>query len=162
MRTRAGRYIAAVGQRIAGHLPELVLLANAGAFSVLLLELLLLGHTDGIQRVAPVTAASGAFLCMFAVITPRRLRVAPAVFLLLLSGAGFVGFARHLDERDASLFSVSTVRGDDDDDGDNSGSGGDDDDDDDAEPPPLAPLGLTGTAGLSAIAAFAGSRPRQS
>ena len=146
--------------RIATYLPQLILLANAGAFAVLLAELLILEHTDGIQRLAPATAAVGIALCLFAVFLPARLRLAPAVPLLALSVTGLIGFVQHLDEQEDGISGLFQANDDDDDD-DNSGRGNsddddrDDDDDDDEEPPPLAPLGLSGTALLSAIAALA-------
>ncbi len=142
--------------RIATYLPQLILLANAGAFAVLLAELIILEHTDGIQRLAPATAAVGIALCVFAAVLPARLRVAPAAVLLALSVTGLIGFAQHLDEQEDGLGGI--FQSDDDDDDDNSGRGNRDDDDDDDEPPPLAPLGLSGTALLSAIAAMAAPR----
>lgn len=150
--------------RVSEYLPELILIANAGAFAVLLAELLIMEHTDGIQRVAPATAAIGMGLCVVAVVLPARLRLAPAILLAALSLTGIIGFAQHMDERDDGFAGLFQSNEDDDDRDDNSGRGNrdddrdrdDDDDDDDEEPPPLAPLGLSGTALLSAIAAFAG------
>jgi hypothetical protein len=149
-------------ERIATHLPQLILLANAGAFAVLLAELLITDHTDGSQLIAPVAAAIGIALCGIAAVLPPRLRLAPAAFLVVLSISGVVGFYQHMDEWDGGLSGLFQSSDDDDDDDDdrNSGRGSgdeedEDDDDDDAETPPLAPLGISGTALLSALAAFA-------
>ncbi len=153
-----GSTVLVMRDRVATYLPQLILLANAGAFAVLLAELLIMDHTDGIQRLAPLTAALGIALCTVAIFLPARARFVPAVLLVVLSGAGLIGFIRHMDEREdgfSGLFQSSDDRDD------NSGRGNSDDrdrdDDDDEEPPPLAPLGLSGTALLSAIAAFAGT-----
>lgn len=152
-------------QRVADFLPQIILAANAGAFAVLLAELIILEHWDGIQRVAPVTAAAGIVLCCAAIVIPARMRIVPGVLLLALSAAGLVGFTQHMDERDGGFGSLFSS---DDDDDDNSGRGNsrdrdrdDADDDDDAEPPPLAPLGLSGTALLSAIAALSAAPTRR-
>lgn len=151
--------------RVATYLPQLILLANAGAFAVLLAELLIMGHTDGIQRIAPATAAVGMALCVVAAVLPARLRFAPAGLLVALSVTGFIGFAQHMDEREDGLSGLFQSSDDDDDDEDNSGRGNSDDrdedrddDDDDEDIPPLAPLGLSGTALLSAVAALAAPR----
>lgn len=153
-------------QRVADFLPQIILAANAGAFAVLLAELIILEHWDGIQRLAPVTAAAGIVLCGAAIVLPARMRIVPGVLLFALSATGLVGFTQHMDERDGGFGSLFSS--DDDDDDDNSGRGNsrdrdrdDDEDDDDAEPPPLAPLGLSGTALLSAIAALSAAPARR-
>lgn len=135
-------------------LPELVLLANAGAFAVLFAELLLMEHTDGIQLVAPAATASGAALCLVAVVLPGRSKWLVAALLSGLSTTGLVGFVQHMDERGGLSLSALNEDADDDDDHSGPGRGGGDDDEDEL-PPPLAPLSVTGTALLGALAAAA-------
>lgn len=139
-----------------------MLLANAGAFAVLLAELIILEHADGIQLIAPSIAAAGMVLCLAVVLLRGRLALPIAVLFVVLSFGGVFGFFRHLDEREdgLSLLAVPVAEA-----RDQAHPGGplainrdnddDRDDDDDDDPPPLAPLGLTGTAMLSALAAIA-------
>jgi len=154
-----------VAWTIRRYLVELVLLANAGAFAVLLAELFILEHTDGFQLVAPVSAATGLVLSLVAIVVRGPARMAVAAAFVILAGSGLIGVTRHFSERDGGLsFAlVSTAAaqpGSDDDDDDRSGRRGgdddDDDDDDDEDPPPLAPLALSGSAMLGALASLAG------
>lgn len=143
---------------------ELVLMANAGAFAVLLAELLIIGHTDGIQLVAPVSASTGLVLSLIAIVLRGPARYATAAAFLILSGAGLIGVTRHYLEREdglsvSALVATARAQSGSNDDNDNSGrgsDGNDDDDDDDSEPPPLAPLALSGSAMLGALASLAG------
>lgn len=137
--------------RIADYLPQVVLLANAVAFGLLLAELLITEHTDGIQIVAPATAFVGIVLCLVALALPSRLRTIPAVLLVALSVSGIIGFVQHMEgEEDEGSGAIQSRSDEDDDEADERDEDGEDDD-----PPPLAPLGLSGTALLGAIAALA-------
>lgn len=138
------------------HFPALVLLANAGAFAVLLAELAILDHFDGFQLVAPVAALTGLVACLLAVVLPSRLPLLMVVPLALVALAGLVGVYRHLDERDADLPLLTAPAALAHDDGDDKDE---DEDDDEHEPPPLAPLGLSGSAMLGVLAATAAAFP---
>lgn len=145
-------------QSLQRYLPELVLLASAGAFAVLLAELIILDHFEGVQNIAPAAATAGIVLCVLAVVLRGRGAVVVAALFALIALAGVIGVYRHLDEREGSLsLSIVTTAfahdGDDHDEDDDHDH--DDDEDHDHEPPPLAPLGLSGSAMLSALAALA-------
>lgn len=137
------------------YLVELVLLANAVAFSVLLAELAILGHSDGIQRVAPVAASTGVVLSLAALFLRGPARYATAAAFVVLSAAGLIGVAQHLgesgDDDDESEQAQVRSRADEDDDEED----GDEEDDDD-DPPLLAPLALSGSAMLGVLASLAG------
>lgn len=144
--------------RIGDYLPQIILLANAVAFALLLAELLITEHTDGTQLVAPATAVAGILLCLVALAIPVRLRIVPAILLVALSVTGIIGFVQHMEgEEDEDSRAVQANSDDDDDEADER----DDDDDDEEDPPPLAPLGLSGTALLGAIAALAAPSRRE-
>lgn len=144
------------------YLVELVLLANTAAFGMLLAELLILEHTDGIQLVAPVSAATGLVLSLVALAVRGPARMAVAAAFVILAGSGLIGVTQHFSERDGGISfglvsraAAQSDRGDD----DRSGQRDDDDDDnedEDDDPPPLAPLALSGSAILCALASLAG------
>ena len=140
-------------QTLQRYLPQLVLLASAGAFAVLLAELIILEHTEGVQRIAPAAATVGIVLCVLAVLLRGRGAAVFAALFAVIALAGVIGVYRHLDEREGSLSLtlVPTALAHDDDDEERD----DDDDDHEHEPPPLAPLGLSGNAMLAALAALA-------
>jgi len=142
------------------YLVELVLLANTAAFGMLLAELLILEHTDGIQLVAPVSAATGLVLSLVAIAVRGPARMAVAAAFVILAGSGLIGVTQHFSERDGGISfglvssaAAQSDRGND----DRSGQRDDDDDEDeDDDPPPLAPLALSGSAILCALASLAG------
>jgi len=131
-------------------LPELVLLANAVAFVVVLAELLIMEHTDGLQRLAPAAAALGGAVCLLAVLVKGRPRYAFAAVLTVLALAGVWGFYLHMDARSGLTTSALSPRGEERSDGSA-----------ERRPAPFAPLSIAGAGLLSAIAAAAGAGVRE-
>ena len=79
------------------HFTTLMLVFSAGGFLLILVELLLERHWDGIQLVAPISAVVGLVLVLLA-FTWRR--VAPvAVLFLLLGVTGLFGTFEHFEVR---------------------------------------------------------------
>ncbi|GLV48885.1 hypothetical protein TJA_19880 [Thermus sp. LT1-2-5] len=135
---------------IKGRFPDLVALLVAMGFFLTLLELLLLGHTEGIQLLAPMVAGLGVLLAALGLLSPS-LRMGAAVALLLLGGAGLLGLVEHMEEglpgealRPGTLVLV-----------DEEGEYGGEGEQTEASPPPLAPLSLSGLALLGALALYA-------
>ena len=78
-------------------LPDLVaLFALAGLF-LTGVELLLMGHTEGVQLLAPLAAFLGAFLTGMG-LAFKRWVLALALVLALLAPVGLFGFLQHLEE----------------------------------------------------------------
>lgn len=135
---------------------DLVALTVALGFFLTLAELLLMGHTEGIQALAPVTAGLGALLVGLGLLSPG-LRPPLALALLLLGGAGFLGVAEHLEKTlgGEALGPGALVLVDEE--GTYVGGteeGGKGNGENEATPPPLAPLSLSGLALLGALALF--------
>lgn len=144
--------------------PRLVLVGLALGFAVLLAELLITNHTDGIQLIAPVSSAVGIALSLAALMLRRR-GVLLAVLFGLLTVTGLVGVFEHNEERfggEASRPNTTSVRqvsarfaaqGNDEDEANEApsfrerGEG--------ERTPPLAPLSLSGLALLGALATLA-------
>jgi len=124
--------------------PEVVLLWTAVSFLVLFFELVITRHTEELQMVGTVAALIGAIAALLA-LGPPLLRRLAVVVLALVALAGLVGTAAHWKEGlESSGYAYEY----------------DDDDyyeykDGESKPPPLAPLGLSGTALLGILAAFA-------
>jgi hypothetical protein len=131
-----------------------------GGFLILLTELLLTHHTDGIQLVAVVTTVLGALLCVAGLLVNGRMRLSLAVIFLLLSVTGLFGAFEHLegDEgREAHFVGTALAapiqEGDEANDAAKPSVGntqftrraG-------STPPPLAPLSLSGLSLLGAVA----------
>ena len=79
------------------HFVTLILVFTAGGFVFILAELLLEGHYRGVQLIAPVSAAAGFILALFAL--TRRGRLPVAVLFLTLSATGLYGTLAHFGER---------------------------------------------------------------
>jgi hypothetical protein len=165
-----------IGIFIQQHFYTLLMLMLAGGFALLVAELLLTEHTDGIQLVAVAASVAGLLLTVAALVVRGRGAMVVAVLLLLLSATGVLGAYEHLEsaQEESARHQPSEVttqqvafRADDD---------GDDDGDDDAQqensegneadkegaeggeeegeaaPPPLAPLSLVGLSLIGAMA----------
>jgi len=115
--------------------PELVLLWSALSFFVLLLELLLVGHTEEAQLVGILAAGLGVLASLLA-LGGGALRKAALLLLFFVGLAGLLGTFVHFEEGWEEAYEYEY-------------------EDEESRPPPLAPLGLTGTALLAALAALA-------
>ncbi|AEV16312.1 hypothetical protein TCCBUS3UF1_12690 [Thermus sp. CCB_US3_UF1] len=143
--------------------PDLVVLfVVLGCFATLA-ELLLMGHTEGIQLLAPVAASLGAMAAGLGLLLPLSEPLAVGV-LLLVSLAGLVGTAEHwaeslasrpamvqlVDQEGEAYPALPQGEGATQEGGKGSGQEGGE-----ATPPPLAPLSLSGLGFLGALALLA-------
>lgn len=137
--------------------PDLVALMVALGFMTLLAELLLTGHTEGLQVLAPVAAGVGAGLTALGLLVPR-LHLPSLAALLLVGASGLVGLVVHLEEslEGAGKGWVQTV----DEEGyayleyPQEAEGGQAGEEPEGNPPPLAPLSLSGLGLLGALALY--------
>ncbi|MFN4073304.1 MAG: hypothetical protein ACK4G4_07820 [Thermus sp.] len=133
--------------------PELVALFAALGFLTLLAELLLTGHTEGIQALAPLAAAVGAGVVLLG-LWVRGGRFWAVGLLLLVGGTGLVGLVQHAEEALEALAParVQLV--------DKEGReyfaypGLGEEGEKETPPPPLAPLALSGLGILGALALY--------
>ncbi|MBE2237588.1 MAG: hypothetical protein IAE81_07365 [Caldilineaceae bacterium] len=79
------------------HLSTLLLLSLAGGFVVLLAELLITDHTDGIQNVAVIAAAVGAVAVLAGLFVKGTIRHVVVLLLLVLTLTGLVGTWQHFE-----------------------------------------------------------------
>ena len=75
----------------------LMMLFLIGGFAMLLAELVITNHTDGIQLIAVVASLAGLVLAGVGLIASPKLRPIVAVLFLLLSLTGIVGVIEHQD-----------------------------------------------------------------
>ncbi len=115
--------------------PEIALVWSAVSFFVLLLELLLTGHTEELQIAGVIAALAGVLAALLGLGSPV-LRRAALVVLSLVALAGAAGTLVHLREGAEEKAEYAYEY-------DEEGEGA---------PPPLAPLGLAGTALLAGLA----------
>jgi len=144
----------------------LMLLLIAGGFVMMLVELIMLDHTDGIQLVAVIATTAGLLLALAALLAPAKWRSGVAVLFVLLSVTGLVGAYEHYEEgageeAEAHLVMPSVennanlniaynaqeaAESEDEEAGEEAGEEGE------AAPPPLAPLSLAGFGLMGAVA----------
>ncbi len=150
---------------VRSNLVLVLLLLTAGGFVMLLAELLLVNHTDGIQFVAVVASAVGLALALLGLLARRGLRLALAAAFLALSITGLIGTYEHLEEGseggEAWRAAPVAVRSGyqtianrlDEDDGERGEGGerGETGERGEGTPPPLAPLSLAGLSMLGAV-----------
>jgi hypothetical protein len=144
----------------------LLMLMLAGGFAMLLAELLITNHTDGIQNVAVIASVAGLLLVLVAIVLRERAATLIAVLLLLLSVTGLIGTYEHLEEAEgderavaprleqsANQFVAYAMDEDDDEVGENQAGDAESSERQENEggenegeetPPPLAPLSLAG------------------
>lgn len=79
------------------HFITLILGFTAGGFVVLLAELLLEQHWEGVQLVGPIAAGLGLVLTLVSLVGRRGLAV--VVTFLVISLSGLFGTAQHFEER---------------------------------------------------------------
>lgn len=137
--------------------PELVAFFSALGFLTLLAELLLTGHTEGIQALAPLGAGMGA-LATLAGLGLKAGRPWAIGLLLLLGGLGLVGLLQHTEEAlEAQGPAEVRLVGEE---GEAYpaylGLSEEEEEEVDGEnlPPPLAPLALSGLGLLGALALY--------
>jgi hypothetical protein len=132
--------------------PEMVVLFVALGFVVTLAELLLVGHTEGVQAVAPLAAGVGMVGAGLGLVAPRARSWALAL-LLGVSLAELFGLVQHLEEglegkeglRPGAFRLV-------DEEGAYYPGGYEEGEKGEGAPPPLAPLSLAGLGLLGAAA----------
>jgi hypothetical protein len=166
----------AVRRLVQEHYYTIVMLLLVGGFAILLAELLMLGHTDGVQLVGVGATVAGLILTLAALFVRERAAMAVAVMLVLLSVTGLIGVREHLEQREAdgaeraaiqqpqqAAFREIAYTQDDDDapkatapDGNARPDG--DRDDNGGTPPPLAPLSLAGLSIMGAVTIVGASR----
>lgn len=136
------------------HFPDLVALLSILGFLTLLAELLLTGHTEGIQALAPLGAGIGAGAVFLGLWVPKARGWAIGI-LLGMGALGPVGLAQHL-EKALEAYKPAAVQW-----VDKDGEWfpayprlGEGDGKEEAPPPPLAPLALSGLGLLGALALY--------
>jgi hypothetical protein len=107
------------------NLVVILLVLLLGGFLMLLAELLLTGHVDGIQNVAVIASAIGAIGVAAGIFVKGTVRHVVAILLLVLTLSGLLGVRQHFESTD------------------------------DASPPPLAPLSLSGLGLMGAVVLLA-------
>lgn len=137
----------------------ILLLMAAGGFVMLVIELLITNHTDGIQLAGVIASAIGLILAVAALfLTSLQARNILAILFIVLSVSGLIGVLQHFNARGeegetalnvagAASYQPVSLRSEDDDENPGEARG----DESEAVPPPLAPLGLSGLALLGAI-----------
>lgn len=152
------------------NLVTLLLLLLLGGFGMLLGELLITNHVDGIQRVAVIASVVGAVALLAGFFARGMLRHLVVLLLLVLTLSGLLGAWEHLEEgsREASVPATlaaadsagyqpiadrtsTTERAPQQENEQNEGGreGGE------GSPPPLAPLSLSGLALMGAVVLLA-------
>jgi hypothetical protein len=101
----------------------LLLLMIAGGYAVILAELMITNHTEGIQLVGVIASALGIVLALVGMFMRGGAATAVAVVLIVLSLSGVGGVINHASSDDGG----ETV------------------------PPPLAPLSLAGLSLMGAV-----------
>lgn len=150
---------------VQAHYYTVVMLLLVGGFAMLLTELLMLAHTDGIQLVAVGATIAGMILTLAALFVRERAAMAVAVMLIMLSATGVIGVYEHLERRagDGAEGAEAMVRlqpqqlAFQQDDGD-APDAAKPADDNGGTPPPLAPLSLAGLSIMGAVTILAVSR----
>lgn len=146
----------------------LMMLFLIGGFTMLLVELLITDHVDGIQLVAVAASLAGLILAVVGLIASPKLRPIVAVLFLLLSLTGIIGVIEHTEARGeegeraarpalttsaggaAAAVSLRFQGGDGDDDVPPA-SGFASRDGEQSAPPPLAPLSLAGLSLMGTV-----------
>ncbi len=159
------------------HLTTLLLVLLAGGFAVLLAELLLYKHFEGLQLVGLFSTIVGLLAALWGLVAKGGTRIALAGVMVLLAVAGVIGVLQHngggSDDEAARPAAISAA-------GANAnislGAPGVTQDSDEAPvpqdesarpegdagtPPPLAPLGLSGLALMGAVVLLAKRDPNE-
>lgn len=115
-------------QMIRGRVFTLLLVMLAVGFAILMLELVLTGHTEGIQLVGVIASLLGAILVGGALFVSAKVRMWIAGALVVLSLSGLTGVAQHYLNGPGAAAGEANEN-----------------------VPPLAPLSLAGLALMSAV-----------
>ncbi|MFN8488827.1 MAG: hypothetical protein U0350_14590 [Caldilineaceae bacterium] len=89
---------------------NLLLLFVTGGFLMLVAELLLTGHTRGIQLVAVVASVAGVVLALAGLLTRGKMSNIVAIAFLLLALTGLLGVSEHLEEGEGEREGVATAQ----------------------------------------------------
>ena len=155
-------------EQIAGwirkNFPEVVLAGAVGGFLMILAELIITDHLDGIQLVAVLASVIGLVVSAAGFLLRGAASRAGAILLVLLSISGLVGAFEHYEEgqEEATATQHGLAVGQeyryiDSDKEDEESVSGEEGEEGEAVPPPLAPLSLSGPALLGAMAMLARS-----
>ncbi len=167
------------------NLITILLVLLLGGFVMLLAELLITNHVDGIQNVANVASIVGAAAILLGFFAKGMFRHLLVLLLLVLSLSGLLGAWEHLESSEggeAQAPAALAVRSDgyqtisngagadvertlqDDDEGEEAREGGEGGEREGGEgaPPPLAPLSLSGLALMGAVVLLAKPDARES
>ncbi len=156
-------FLTQIQARLRTNLASLLLVFVSAGFLFLLAELLLAGHTEGIQLVAVAASVLGALSGFVGLFARGRLRYVLVVLFLLLSLTGIIGVIEHNEGRfegkeaaaapvlvqadsGYTLTAYHADRGEDE---------GEEGEREGEEAPPLAPLSLSGLSALGAVALLA-------
>lgn len=89
---------------------NLLLLFIAGGFLMLVAELLLTGHTRGIQLIAVAASGTGIALALAGLFSRGKVSNFVAIAFLLLSLTGLLGVSEHLEEGGGEREGVAAVQ----------------------------------------------------
>ncbi len=92
------------------HFTTLLLLFVASGFLMLVAELLLAGHTKGIQLLAVGASVAGGVLAVAGLFSRGKLNRVLIVAFLLLSITGLIGVMEHREERGGERAATATVQ----------------------------------------------------
>jgi hypothetical protein len=134
--------------------PDLVALFAAMGFLILLAELLLTGHTEGLQALALLAAGIGAGVVPLG-LWVRGGRFWAVGLLLLVGGTGLVGLVQHMEEALEAGVAATVQMVDEEGREYPAYPGLEGEGEKEGSPPPLAPLALSGLGLLGALALHA-------
>lgn len=146
------------------NLVTLLLLLLLGGFGMLLGELLITNHVDGIQRVAVIASVVGALALLAGFFVRGMMRHLVVLLLLVLTLSGLLGAWEHLEEGSREASVPKTLAS-----ADSAGHQAiadrasttertpqqDEREGGEGSPPPLAPLSLSGLALMGAVVLLA-------
>jgi hypothetical protein len=81
------------------HTTSILLSFVAAGFAFLLVELLLMGHTEGSQLVATGASAAGLALSLLALVPQQKLRIGVGALFVVLALSGVYGAQQHQADR---------------------------------------------------------------
>lgn len=161
--------------------PVVMILLAAG-FTLLLAELLLTHHTDGIQLVAVIASITGLVLSLAALFVQGSARLVVAGLMLVLSISGIVGTFEHLEgdegreaatelhqaDMSQTTYQAVSLHAQEEDEAGEANERGEGNeqgelgerDQGEAAPPPLAPLSLSGLSVMAAVVMVGSGKPR--
>ena len=92
------------------HFTTLLLFFVAGGFVMLVAELLLTGHTKGIQLLAVGASVAGGVLALAGLFSRGKVGMVLVVAFLLLSITGLIGVMEHQEERGGEREATATTQ----------------------------------------------------